>query len=174
MVARKGFALLFKTLLIVMALVVLTPIIYFAWRAGQPMDLPQYKGLTYYQFLTWRSMAYDDLARNYQAAHPDQKVKFGMCEWVDSSGTIVVIWPQSGLYTLAGIYPSMQREMSLQDRSFVPQDAAWFNFLPSWWKTGEMFIWSTITHAPVRSVAYCRIQPDIPTPAELEARMLDH
>jgi len=48
---RKGFTLLFKTILPALLVAVLIPIEYFAWRAGQPMELPEFKGLTYYQFL---------------------------------------------------------------------------------------------------------------------------
>jgi len=58
---RKGIAQLFKTILLALLAVILVPILYFAWRTGQPMELPEFKGLTYYQFLEWRSIAHNEI-----------------------------------------------------------------------------------------------------------------
>ncbi len=170
----KGIAIIFETLIIGVVLSPLASVAYFAWRANRPMNLPQFKGLSYYQFLDWRSMAYNDLAVKYQASHPDQKVKIGMCEGVDLVITTVIGIPQAGLYTLAGVIPSLRKGMSSRDRGFVPSNASWLRFLPSWWDTYEKFIWSTVAYSPETSVAYCRIQPDIPTPTELQAMMLQY
>jgi hypothetical protein len=57
---RKGIALLFKITLLAILIAILTPTLYFAWRATQPMELAEFKGLTYYQFLEWRSIAHHD------------------------------------------------------------------------------------------------------------------
>ena len=43
-------------LIIVLATIVV-PVGYLAWRADQPMDLPQFKGYTYYEYLAWRKDA---------------------------------------------------------------------------------------------------------------------
>lgn len=51
----RGFTLLIKGLLVVLILVILVPVAYFAWRAGQQTDLPEFKVLTYYWFLDWPS-----------------------------------------------------------------------------------------------------------------------
>jgi hypothetical protein len=48
----------------------LAPLAYFARRAGQPMDRPEFRDLTYYRLLTERQEAYDRLAHSYQANHP--------------------------------------------------------------------------------------------------------
>jgi hypothetical protein len=42
----KLFATLIKTALILLMLAHLVPILYFAWRMTQPMDIPEFKGLT--------------------------------------------------------------------------------------------------------------------------------
>ncbi len=39
---RKGFALLFKTILITLLVAMLTPILYFAWRMGKPLPQPEF------------------------------------------------------------------------------------------------------------------------------------
>ena len=70
---------MFKIIALIVIIVLLAPIGYFAWRAGQPMSLPEYDGRTYYELLTERRQAYADLALEYQADHPDVNVKTKMC-----------------------------------------------------------------------------------------------
>jgi hypothetical protein len=71
--------LAFGRLLCALLLVaLLTPITYFAWRAGQPLDRPEFHSLTYYRLLSERQAAYDRLAQSYQASHPNVQVKTGM------------------------------------------------------------------------------------------------
>ena len=60
------------SLLLVIAL--LTPSAYFAWHAGQPMSMPEFQGLSYFQFLAERQEAYDELAHSYQASHPYERL----------------------------------------------------------------------------------------------------
>jgi hypothetical protein len=49
--------------------VLITPSAYFAWRAGQPMDMPQFGGLSYYQLLDKRRQDYMDLAKCEPTVH---------------------------------------------------------------------------------------------------------
>ena len=48
----------------------ITPIAYFAYRSTQPMTLPEFHGLTYIQFIQWRTMAYANLEAKYAQEHP--------------------------------------------------------------------------------------------------------
>jgi hypothetical protein len=96
---RKGFALLLKITLLALLVAVLTPILYFTWRAAQPMELPEFKGLTYYQFLEWRKIAQNDFELKYQASHPETTVKVGVCEGVDRVLGFTVGTLQSWWYT---------------------------------------------------------------------------
>jgi len=41
-------------ILVLMLVTIFVPVGYLAWRADQPMVLPQFKGYTYYQYLAWR------------------------------------------------------------------------------------------------------------------------
>ena len=75
----KGVGLMFKILGLVVIVALLAPIGYLAWRAGQPMSMPEYGGRSYYELLSERRQAYDDLATGYQTSHPNIDVKFGMC-----------------------------------------------------------------------------------------------
>jgi hypothetical protein len=148
----------------------LYPAPWFAWRMGQPMELLQYKGLTFYQFMQWRKMAFDDLASKYQASHPDVEVKFGMCYNTEVGGLVILQVPMAGYYTLAGIYPGLQSVLNSHDKKIVPAKATWRTFLPSWWTTTEKIMWVTVEAAPHTSVAYCRLQPNVPSPEEFRAR----
>jgi hypothetical protein len=152
--------LTFSRMLCALLLVaLLTPIAYFAWRAGQPMDKPEFRGLTYYRLLSDRQDAYDQLAHSYQASHPNVKVKTGMCFGVEVFVEVMVSWPHSGFYTLAGLFPSLKRFVNPWDlqRGYVPEDVTYVNFLPAWWDTFELFLWGLIEHVPHGPVAYCRI-----------------
>ncbi len=155
-------------ILLVLILVLLVPIGYFAWRAGQPMELPQFNGLTYYQFLEWRKMAYQDLAEQYQVAHPDEKVKYGMCFGTALAVDHLSRLPHAAFLTLAAIYPNLQKHIDPRtiQRGFIPQDVTWQTFLSAWWHTFEMEVWDGVDHDPHGPIAYCRLQPDIPTPEE--------
>ena len=48
---RKGLSLLFKTTLLALLIAALTPILYFTWRMGKPLPQPEFKGLSYYQYM---------------------------------------------------------------------------------------------------------------------------
>ena len=140
-------------------IVLLTPIAYFVWRAGQPMDRPEFRDLTYYHLLSERQEAYDQLAQSYQASHPTVKVKTGMCFGVEVFVETMVGWPHTGFYTLVGLFPSLKRLVNPWDlqRGYIPEEVTYVNFLPAWWDTFELFLWGLIDHVPQGLVAYCRI-----------------
>jgi hypothetical protein len=51
------------TIILVLLLgTIVVPVGYLAWRADQPMELPQFKGYTYYQYLNWRKDALHQMA----------------------------------------------------------------------------------------------------------------
>ena len=165
---RKTINLLFKLILILLILAILFPIGWFAWHAGQPMEISGFNGLTYYQYALWRKMAYDELAAKYQATHPNVEVKFNAC-----SQTEILIEPVrffgSGFFVLAGKYPVLQRFLDQSDIQ-APSGVIWTNFLPLWWQVFEEFLWGGATYSPHGPVVYCRLQPgDIPTPEEFQA-----
>jgi len=166
----KGFALLFKTTLLALLIAVLTPILYFAWRAGQPLELPEFKGLTYYQFLEWRSIAHNELEGKYQASHPEVEVKLGVCDNTDRVITFSVTVEQSLWYTFWSWRDDRNRLAMLEaNYPVINEPVIWSNFMPSWWTSYEKLVWSLAEYTPHTSVAYCRIQPNIPTPEEFEA-----
>ncbi|MBN2386056.1 MAG: hypothetical protein JXB85_03490 [Anaerolineales bacterium] len=155
----KIFAAIAKTIGVLVTIALLTPIAYFAWRAGQPLDRPEFRDLTYYQLLAERQNAYDQLARSYLSSHPNGKVKTGMCFGVEVFVEAVAGLPNSGFYTLAGLFPALKRFVNPWDlqRGYVPMDVTAMNFLPAWWDTFELFLWGLIEHVPHGPVPYCRI-----------------
>lgn len=159
---RRAVSLLFK-------LTVLYVVLWFVWRAGQPMEMAQFRGLSYYQFVEWRKMGYDDLARKYQARYPDKDVKEGMCFVVDQNYDLAIFF-LTGYYTLSGMWKPLQIFVSRRDRDWIPQDVTLWNFLPSWWKTFEIGVWNGAEGQDHSAfVVYCRLAPNIPTPEQLKA-----
>jgi hypothetical protein len=154
----KGVGLMFKILGLVVVVALVAPIGYFAWRAGQPMSMPEYDGRTYYELLAKRRLAYTDLAHSYQASHPSVDVKNGACFITEISIELLEI-PISGRYAISVIYPNMQKSIDPRDikNGYIPANVTWVNILPSTWKVFEMFVWGTIEHAPNGPVPYCRI-----------------
>lgn len=150
---------MFKILGLVVIVALLAPIGYFAWRAGQPMSMPEYDGRTFYQLLSERRQTYDDLAQTYQVSHPSVEVKKGACFFTEMSVELLEI-PISGRYALSAIYLNMQKSIDPRDirNGYIPSNVTWVNILPSTWKVFEMFVWGTIEHAPDGPVPYCRIQ----------------
>ena len=164
---------IFKSILLTLLVTILAPVIYFVWRAGQPMESGQFNGLTYYQYLDWRKMAYHQLAVDYQADHPDADVK-ETCFGVETSLTFLgLAW--TGFYTLADIYPEkLNRFVNQTDvkLGFAPQGVTWITFLPSWWRAYENVVWCAASTERMNS--YCRIKPDVPMPEELQAMKAEH
>jgi hypothetical protein len=173
---RKGLSLLFKTILLALLVVALTLILYFAWRAGQPMELPEFKGLTYYQFMEWRSIAHNDLELKYKSSHPQANVKMGVCNASNRLITFSVSVLQSWWYTYMALTltPEEMVKFKSMQHSFAPDNVTLLNFFPSWWVTYEKFVWSLAEYAPHTSLAECRLQPNIPTPQEFEVMKLEY
>lgn len=164
---QKLFAILFKLIqagLLLLFVAALTPAAWFAWRASQPMERAEFNGLSYYQYLQWRKEAYHQLAETYQANHPGETVRFGMCFQNETFLTISTGLPWTGFYTLAGIYPKhLEKYVNQNDvhLGFVPRTVTWKNFLPTWWQAYENAIWHV---ASIGSpVTYCRLEVDVPS-----------
>ncbi len=60
--------------LIIVLVTIVVPVGYLAWHADQPMDLPQFKGYTYYEYLAWRKDALHQKAVEYRTAYPHAKM----------------------------------------------------------------------------------------------------
>jgi hypothetical protein len=150
---------------------IIFPIGWFAWRAGQPMELPQYNGLTYYQFVSWRKMAYHELAVDYQVAHPDNPMHGGLdvCFITNTGVSLFARFPLAGFETLAGVFPNLKKLISPRDWMNIPEDVTLQTFLPQWWGIFEKFIWSAAEYSPNSATIYCRLPPDVPTPEEFQA-----
>ncbi|MGD0879165.1 MAG: hypothetical protein ABSA01_13605 [Anaerolineales bacterium] len=157
--------LLGNIVLIIALATIVVPVGYLAWRADQPMDLPQFKGLTYYQYLNWRESSYHKLAIEYRAAYPNAKMGEGWdaCFDVDTAGDLGLKLPLAGFYTLVGAFPNLGKYVTPPDRQYIPKHVTLLTFLPDWWLIYEAFVWDSAQHAPYGPVVYCRLQPNIPT-----------
>ena len=149
---------MFKIIALIVIIVLLAPIGYFAWRAGQPMSLPEYDGRTYYELLAERRQAYADLAANYQASHPNKKVKPGMC-YQSELMMIAYNAPWAGYCTLASVVPGLKSHIGphAAELSCGQASSSWLNFLDSWWKMYERLTYTLLSHAVDGPVPYCRI-----------------
>ncbi len=154
----KGVGLMFKILGLIIIVAILAPIGYFAWRAGQPMSMPEFRGRTYYQLMAERRQAYSNLATEYQASHPNKSVNSGACIFSEIGVEILAV-PNSAFYTLAAMYPRLQGKIDPRDiqNGYLPENVTWQNILPNWWLVFEKFVWGTIEHVPHGPVPYCRI-----------------
>lgn len=159
-----------RILLIIILATIIVPVGYLAWRADQPMDLPQFNGLTYYQYLKWREASYHQLAVDYRTAYPSAKMGGGldMCFQDETGFTLGLKLPLAGFYTLAGAFPNLVEYVTPPDRHYIPQDVSLLTFLPDWWWTYEAFVWDSAQHAPYGPVVYCRLQPNIPASVSLD------
>lgn len=161
-----------KLITLAVLLAIITPVLYFAWHMGQPLSQPEFNGLTYYQFIEWRKMAYEERAMQYQASHPTKKADIRMCENNTRTITILLLPLQSFGYMVTafkGAKPDATHTL--------PEGVTLSNFLPKWWDTFEYIFWYNTIHLNGLQntlVEYCRIQPNIPTPAEFEVMKLEY
>ena len=154
----KVLSTILKVALLLVVILLLTPIGYFAWRAGQPMSMPEYDGRTYYELLAERRQAYSDLATEYQASHPNVEVKEGMC-YRSELLMIAYNMPWAGFCSLAGVVPELESRIGPNaTRLGCGQGSGgWLNLLGNWWNMYERLTYDLISHAPVGPVPYCRI-----------------
>jgi hypothetical protein len=155
----KGVGLMFKILGLIIIVAILAPFGYFAWRAGQPMSMPDYDGRTYYELLTERRQAYAELATEYQASHTNIEVKTGMCFQVEMVVSISNTLPWAGLCAASELVPELKIYGSQSEKLGCGQVGGTLLSFPSmWWLTFEKLlytdIFSTRPHGPV---PYCRI-----------------
>lgn|GEM_PF-1140272 len=169
--ALKVIRFVFKTLaaaaLAATILAIALPIVFFGWRASQPMEAPQFNRLTFYQYMSWRIESYKADGVQYQATHPNVKVKPWACT-VGDLGYEASVAPLTEYYTLAGIYPGLRLFIDPHDYEYIPADVTWMTFLPAWWDTYEALVrnWTQGDHG--RPLAYCRLPQYPPTLEEWE------
>jgi hypothetical protein len=172
---KKFLKTLIKSILLALLVIMLIPMIYFTWRAGQPMELSEYNGLTYYQYIEWRKMAYEDSVTKYQTDHPTKVIKR---PWSCIGSELFVQnttgWYISGVILYAQDHPEITRTWTTEELEMIPgHNITWYNYLPELWRAHEHLIWSNAKHAPHLPSAYCRIQPDVPTLEEFQAMKVE-
>ena len=124
----KLFKFLTKTVLWAIFLALIIPVGYFALRMGQPMDLPEYKGLTYYQYLEWEHLEQEKQLEEHYAKYPAvQGEKF---EEVNTCGIIAFAFGHTGRF--------FSQPLLIAEKSIMadePFDV--LHFLPNWWRNFE-------------------------------------
>jgi hypothetical protein len=156
----KGVGLMFKILGLIVIVAILAPFGYFAWRAGQPMTMPEYDGRTYYGLLAERRQAYGDLAQDYQASHPSVEAKTDMCFQNEVFMATVYTLPWAGFCTLSEVIPPLQRFIgprAIHTGCGQQDGTTWLSFFSSWWLSFERMQYPMYEHRTVGPVAYCRI-----------------
>ena len=129
------------------------------------MDLPQFKGLSYVQFVQWRTNFLANQAVKYQQEHPHADntprngyvIKSNQCENVGLGMDILFRLPMSAVSVLMTDY--------LRGWSGILQ------FPQDWWKTYEDWIWDgTVAQKNnLPNASFCNLRvDDIPTPTQLQ------
>ncbi len=144
---------------ILLIVIVRVPLVYFAWRADQPMSLPEFRGITYYQLLSQRRQAYDRLAKSYQSGHPNVDVKMGMCFGSELVMTAYDL-PWAGYCTVAGMAPGLKLPIGPNAKRLGcgRYKDSWVDALENWWDMYERFTYDLMIHITVGAVSYCRIR----------------
>jgi hypothetical protein len=119
---------------------------------GQPMDLPEYKGLTYYQYLEWEKFEqHENWKKNgdaYRAKNPDSHLSEKGCNG-SSFATIH-----------AGLFLS-QSVAIIVDSTLLEEPFDAIHFFPNWWGRFEREHAGQLAANPNRFPA-CRIPGAIP------------
>jgi len=155
----KILATILKVAALLLVILILAPIVYLAWRAGQPMSMPEYDGRTYYELLAERRQAYTDLATEYQAGHPNVDVKSGMCYQTELAVSLGNTLPWAGVCAASEFIPALRfygpksRQMGCGQ-----MNGTWLNFPVTWWQTFEQLLYKDIlSTASQGPVVYCRL-----------------
>jgi hypothetical protein len=148
-IIRQGIALLFKTVLLALLIAILIPPLYFAWRASHPMELPQFKGLTYAQFTEWRVIS----CKKYLTTSKEEEanctiVRHVAADLYATNIAALLIWVEK---------PELFKYVTP------------YNFLPTMWGMFESLTWE-INRSESGTL---RFFGSIPTPEEFEAMKLE-
>ncbi len=170
----KIFSTIFKTAILIVIAAILIPVVYFGYRITQPMDLPQFKGLSLYQLIAFDKMCADDSAIMYDAKHSDSKfstVEYAQYLFVNLAPVVIQMPLESFVVTGADALHQQQRIEPSDYNSDASVD--WFNFLPSWWGVAEKMLWLSGRYSafPTDWPAYCK---KVPSPAEFKAVQQAH
>ena len=126
------------------------PVAYFAARMGQPMDHPEYKGLTYYQYLEWQQIEHEKSGEAYRATHPKaQDNNVG-----EVCNGIALTFGHAGLFFSQG--PALILDSALLGRPFNA-----VHFLPNWWANFEREH-LVVMRGNSGGTVICRIPNEIP------------
>jgi hypothetical protein len=147
----KGIGWVFKIILLMLVVVILIPTVYFAWRAGQPMELPAFGGESYYQVIAERMKKYEALETEFQREHPNKKIVHGMCITSDLFSNTLAIMPIG--YATVSSYLDAQYNLG----GVVPKSV--MDIMPAWWSNYEAFSLGMYQYIPQGPVPYCRIVP---------------
>jgi hypothetical protein len=186
----RGISLLFKLGCLTVLLAVLIPVLYFAWRINQPMDLPEFNGLTYVQFAQWRKMVRNEMSEAEQKKHPERvyDTKSG-CLKTDLGIDATMVIPSVAVLYIAQTYPENTKSWEPDALAAIPAGrTTLFNFLPHLWSVEErkiLMVYRGGAHVAVGGGEYvmirdgsdwkevravCKLKlPPIPTPEEFEA-----
>ena len=66
---KKAAGFVFCSALLFILAIGLTPSVYFSWRAGQPMEINEFGGKTFYQILVDRQQTYAEHEEQWQQTH---------------------------------------------------------------------------------------------------------
>jgi hypothetical protein len=149
---------LVKATFVFLVILLILPFVYFAWRAGQPMSMPEYGGRSYYQVLRERQQSYDELSERYQAGHPEVRVKKGMCFATEVAMTFYN-YPWAGLCALGDVIPAIGEHLGPSARAMGcgSRNGSWFSLPLIWWNSFERFTYELQAYARSGPVPYCRI-----------------
>lgn len=148
----KLIKFLAKTILWAVFIALVIPVGYFALRMGQPMDLPEYKGLTYYQYLEWEHLEQEQHLEEYHAKNPS--VQGEKYEEINTCGIIAFAFGHTGRFFSQ---PVLMIEKTIMTNE--PFDA--LHFLPNWWGRFETDHLKTL-RANSTAHPICRIPSVIP------------
>ncbi len=171
---KKTFKALFQILLVTVLITIITPVVYFAWRMGRPMDLTEFHGLTYYQVREWKKMATEDKIAEYETIHPNKEytgwgTRLGACMNSDIPVALFV-----SVRSVIMAWQSEKLRLQLVDHGMPDEPVTFWNFMPSLWNSYEKLTLSDIEHSPNGPVIYCRIRPEIPSLEEFETMKHEH
>jgi hypothetical protein len=168
---KKIIGSLFKAALLTLLLLILIPVLYFAWRATQPMELPEFNELSYVQYTEWRKLISQNAYNEYVINHPGYTYKSpDGC----TDGSIVVektaMWYLSTEVVYAQDHPEITTTWDAVSLSAIPtENTTVLNVLPQLWLVREKLIRHTMSQLANSPVPFCRqVNTEIPTPGELD------
>lgn len=135
------FGRIISGLLMTFMVAALIPILYFAWQLHRPLSHPDFKGMSYVEYMQSRKAAEEQAISSYFDSHAGFEYQGIGTPMTACYTTDVVIFSVVGPLQSFGYTLAAWMGQEPDPLHPLPTQVKWLNFPAKWWETFEYLFW---------------------------------